>query len=106
VRKKERWCFTFALYRLNLQAEFVSIDKQLNHQIMHLNGLEKADRLARQALDPSSQCRPKSALLFFLADIRPPFIHFRFLSKPNSDLYLRASIIGSATLYTRHLSNR
>jgi hypothetical protein len=39
------------LMALDRQSEFVSIDKQSNDDVMHLNRFGKADRLACQALD-------------------------------------------------------
>ena len=39
------------LMALDRQSEFVSVDKQSNDDVMHLNRFGKADRLACQALD-------------------------------------------------------
>jgi hypothetical protein len=39
---------------LNLHPKFVAVDKETNDDIMHLNRLGKADRLASQAFNRSS----------------------------------------------------
>jgi hypothetical protein len=39
------------LMALDRQSEFVSVDKQSNDDVMHLNRFGKADRLACQALE-------------------------------------------------------
>jgi hypothetical protein len=39
---------------LDPQAEFIPIDKQSEDNVMHLNGLGKADRLTHQTFDPGA----------------------------------------------------
>jgi hypothetical protein len=42
---------------LNLQSEFVPINEQPNHIIVHLNRLGEANRLASQSLNPCTECQ-------------------------------------------------
>src|SRR5262245_46596407 len=51
VFQKWRWPF------LHRPSKGIAIDKQANHDVMHLRGFREADRLANQAFDACPQCQ-------------------------------------------------
>src|SRR5262249_29104871 len=51
VFQKWRWPF------LHRPSKGIAVDKQANHDVMHLRGFREADRLADQAFDACPQCQ-------------------------------------------------
>src|SRR5215471_14186745 len=51
VFQKWRWPF------LHRPSKGIAVDKQANHDVMHLRGFREADRLANQAFDACPQCQ-------------------------------------------------